>query len=28
VTGRDGNTSPAIPVAEVRELLTAAGRIS
>jgi D-aminopeptidase len=28
VTGRDGNTSPAIPVAEVRELLAAAGRIS
>jgi D-aminopeptidase len=28
VTGRDGNTSPAIPVAEVCELLIAAGRIS
>jgi len=27
VTGRDGNTSPAVPIAEVRDLLTAAGRI-
>jgi hypothetical protein len=28
VTGRDGNTSPGLPAARVRELLVAAGRIS
>jgi D-aminopeptidase len=28
VVGRDGNTSPALPAARVRELLAAAGRIS
>ncbi len=28
VTGRDGNTSPALPAARVRELLSEAGRIS
>jgi hypothetical protein len=27
VTGRDGNTSPGLPAARVRELLSAAGRI-
>jgi hypothetical protein len=27
VTGRDGNTAQAIPIADVRELLAAAGRI-
>jgi D-aminopeptidase len=27
VTGRDGNTSPGLPAAQVRELLAAAGRI-
>jgi D-aminopeptidase len=28
VTGRDGNTSPGLPAAQVRELLVAAGRIT
>jgi D-aminopeptidase len=28
VTGRDGNTSPGLPAARVRELLVAAGRIA
>ena len=27
VTGRDGNTSPGLPAARVRELLVAAGRV-
>jgi D-aminopeptidase len=28
VTGRDGNTSPGLPAAQVRELLVAAGRVA